>query len=119
MDRHDRVWQLSGTKRVARANLINISLLINLVAEFWAMSHVTLHLAGDGSSSNWSQVTPLAEQFEMVQYVKRYTYKITCIVVCLRETSKETSSDDIFIVSSRYPDKDPTRGQHLKEDEPG
>ena len=71
MDRHDRVWQLSGTKRVARANLINISLLINLVAEFWAMSHVTLHLAGDGSSSNWSQVTPLAEQFKMVQYVKR------------------------------------------------
>ena len=32
------------------------------------MSHVTLHLASSTNSSTWSQVTPLAEQFKMVQY---------------------------------------------------
>ena len=42
------------------------------MAEFWAMSRVTLHLAGDASSSKWSQVTPLAEQFEMVQYFELF-----------------------------------------------
>ena len=36
------------------------------------MSHVTLHLAGSTNSSTWSQVTPLAEQFKMVQYTALY-----------------------------------------------
>jgi hypothetical protein len=36
------------------------------------MSHVTLHLVGSANSSKWSRVTPLAEQFEMVQYYQSY-----------------------------------------------
>ena len=43
------------------------------------MSRVTLHLAGDASSPKWSQVTPLAEQFEMVQYdallIQQFTFR--------------------------------------------
>ena len=45
------------------------------LAEFWAMSGVTENLAGDVSSSMWSWVTPLAEQFEMVQYYSMATRK--------------------------------------------
>ena len=40
------------------------------LAEFRLLSSITLHLVGGAISSNRSQVTPLAEQFEMVLYVK-------------------------------------------------
>ena len=44
------------------------------MAEFSLMSHVTLHLAGSTNLSTWSQVTPLAEQFKMVQYQENVTF---------------------------------------------
>ena len=47
------------------------------LAKFWPMSCVTWHLASDKILSNQSQVTPLAEQFEMVRYLD---YHLECIL---------------------------------------